>query len=339
MKSTTSSESLYETLFNQIEAPLFPTEFSQKIAHEIIENINEEGFFEGSLEEIAQKFDVNPQDVESIRQRFAYLEPVGVGAVDFKESFLFQAMDLELDSDLHEMVKRLIFDFEHLESHSNELRFAQAKAIIKRLKNPPAIDFFEESRAIIPEVIVATDNEGIRVNINSACYPEVSIKKELKGIKGEFGAEKKKEAKRLTELLELRKSTLFDIANFVAKRQIGFFYGEELAPLAMREVADEFGYSQSTISRAIAGKYLQCERGVFALKSMFAYTIGENVSNENIKRFVYETIQNESKQKPLSDEKILHIVNERFHVNLVRRSITKYRLEMGVGSSSQRKSA
>ncbi|MGB3961855.1 MAG: RNA polymerase factor sigma-54, partial [Sulfurimonas sp.] len=85
-----ATESLYEVLDAQISAPLFPTPISQKIAKQIIFYINDEGYFEGDVKEIATQCDVDAYKVEQVRQRFAYLKPIGVGAVDYKESFLFQ---------------------------------------------------------------------------------------------------------------------------------------------------------------------------------------------------------------------------------------------------------
>ncbi len=336
-RTAISECSLYETLFDQIHAPLFPTEFSRKIAYEIIEYINEEGFFEGNIEYISTKFGISNKEVENIRKRFAYIEPIGVGARDFKESFLFQLDDLDIEEELHLLVKQLIFDLDHIDTYGNEPLFLEAKNVIKKFKNPPAIDYFSESKAVIPEVIIMKKNGGVQVGINDRCYPKIDIKHDLDNGIITQGSEKKKEARKIFELLNLRKETLREIVNFIAARQIPFFYGEHLAPLAMREIAAALGYSQSTISRAIAGKYLQCERGVFPLKNMFAYTLGENISNENIKHLVHKIIQDEDKSNPMSDETLVRMINGHYKLNLARRSITKYRLALGIENSSQRK--
>jgi len=110
-----SKQSLYEKLDEQIAAPLFPTPISQKIAKQIIFNINDEGYFEGDIAEIAAACDTSEHTVESVRQRFIYLEPSGVGAVDYKESFLFQLNDFDMDDELSILVSAIIIQFEQIE--------------------------------------------------------------------------------------------------------------------------------------------------------------------------------------------------------------------------------
>ncbi|MDX1294920.1 MAG: RNA polymerase factor sigma-54, partial [Sulfurimonadaceae bacterium] len=118
--------------------------------------------------------------------------------------------------------------------------------------------------------------------------------------------------------------------------QYSFFMGGELKPLRLQDVADELGFNESTISRAISEKYLECERGVFAFKEFFSNAIG-NVSTSEIKHFLERLVQTEPHDKPFSD-KILHEqVEARFGIQMVRRSIAKYRQELDIPSFKERK--
>ena len=123
----------------------------------------------------------------------------------------------------------------------------------------------------------------------------------------------------------------------IVEYQYDFFAGGDIKPLTLKVLADEFGHNPSTISRAIAGKYIACDRGVFAMKDFFTTAIDEDVSNAAIKEFVVELIKNEPKEKPLSDMKILELIQEKFHVKMVRRTIAKYRKQLNIAGSSERK--
>ncbi|OYZ59819.1 MAG: hypothetical protein B7Y17_05320, partial [Sulfuricurvum sp. 24-42-5] len=107
--------SLYEKLDEQIAAPLFPTPISQQIAKQIIFYINDEGYFDGNIDDIATQCNTDAHTVERVRQRFANLEPSGVGAVDYKESFLFQLNDYDLDDTLSILLSAMILQFDKME--------------------------------------------------------------------------------------------------------------------------------------------------------------------------------------------------------------------------------
>lgn len=332
-----SKKSLYETLCNQASPPLFPTERSQKIAHEIIEHISQSGYFEGDIGEIAEKFSVSSENIEKIRLRFAYLEPGGVGALDYKESFLFQLDDFDMSDDLYQLSKQMIENIETIEGYSKEENYEQALKIIKKFKNPPAIEFFEEQAQVIPDIFVFEIEGGIEVKLNDAYYPEVVIDCEGVDQKNSFVKQKIKDAKDLIDALEMRKATLYKIGLMVVEYQYGFFFGEAIKPMKLKDLADELERNPSTISRAISGKYLSCNRGVMPLKQFFATALDEDTSNAAIKDFIRNLVKFEDRKKPLSDNKILQSIEEKFKVKMVRRTITKYRQQMNIAGSSERK--
>lgn len=335
---TLDKKSLFQTLHEQINPPLFPTEKSQRIAYEIIENINSEGYFEAaSLVEIAKKLAISTEEVEKIRQRFAYLDPLGIGALDIKETFLFQLQDLSLEDMLYAMVEKLIINFEAIESFSKEPLFHEALSVIKRFRNPPAIDFLEDEKEVIPDIFIYDLAGAIEVRLNDAYYPEVILDTEGLDENHSFVSQKIKDAKDLIDALEMRKATLYKIGLMIVEYQYDFFFGKAIKPMKLKDLADDLGRNPSTISRAIAGKYLSCSRGVIPLKQFFATAVEEDISNSAIKEYMLELVKNESKIKPLSDIKLLELIEKKFNIKMVRRTITKYRQQFNIASSSERK--
>lgn len=329
-----ATQSIYEKLDEQIAAPLFPTPTSQKIAKQIVFYLSEEGYFEGDLDEIAQQCNTTPQQVESVRQRFAYLQPYGIGSRDYKESFLFQLNEFELDDDLSLLLSAMIIQFESMEKFLNHPRFHDAKNVLKRMKNPPAIEYMESEPPIIPELYVYFDNDELTIKMNNSFYPDLKVTQISKY--ENFLKQKFREARELVKLLELRKSTLYNITLILIEKQYEFFMGGELKPLKLLDVADELGFNESTVSRAISDKYLETERGVFAFKDFFSNAIGE-VSTAEIKHFIERIVSSEDKDKPYSDKYIHEMVEQRFNISMVRRSIAKYRQELDIPPYKERK--
>ncbi len=336
---TTSTQSLYEKLHEQIVAPLFPTQKSKDIAYAIIENINDNGYFEGDSTALAKEHGVNVATFERVRARFAYLEPSGVGAVDLLESFLFQLNDFEMSDEVYKTCVMMIEDFENLGDYQKEPHFNEALRIIKKFKNPPAIDYQKEQCQIVPDIFIEEREGEIRVSLNEAYYPEIIIDKGGIDERFEFVQKKLKEAKSLVDALDMRKATLTKIALMIVEYQYEFFKGGAIKPMKLDDLAGELDRHHSTISRAISNKYLSCNRGVFPIKSFFSQAVGEDgeTSNSEIKSFIAQVIKNEDKAKPLSDNKIAQLVEEQFGVKLGRRTITKYRMSMNISSSSDRK--
>jgi RNA polymerase sigma-54 factor len=328
-----ASTSLYEKLDDQIVAPLFPTPISQKIARQIIYYINDEGYFEGSVEEVAEQCDTDPHTVERVRQRFAHLEPSGVGAVDYKESFLFQLGDYDLDDELSILLGAMILQFDKMEKFINHPRLADAKHILQHLKNPPALEYMEPETQITPDLFVEFVGSELNIRINHAFYPDLQVNMIDKY--DNFAKQKFKEARELVKLLDLRKATLYNIALVLIEKQYAFFMGGELKPLRLQDVADELGFNESTISRAISDKYIQTERGLLAFKEFFSNSIGE-VSTSEIKHFLQRLVSSEEKENPFSDKDLHETIEERFGVKMVRRLIAKYRQELDIPSYKER---
>ncbi len=329
-----STQSLYEKLDEQITAPLFPTPRSQKIAQQIIFYINDEGYFEGDLKEIAKQCEVSSEEVESVRQRFAYLMPYGVGARDYKESFLFQLNEFDLDDDLSLLLSAMVIQFEALEKFFRHPRFSEAKEILRHLKNPPAIKYMPEESVIHPDLFVKFKKDELVIEMNNAFYPDLKVNQIDKY--ENFAKQKFKEAKELVKLLDLRKGTLYNITLVLIEKQYEFFMGGELKPLKLQDIAEDLGFNESTISRAISGKYLETENGIYSFKDFFSNAIG-NISTAEIKNFIQRLISSEDKSKPLSDKIIHEMIEQRFGIQMVRRSVAKYRQELDLPSFKERR--
>lgn len=330
--------SLNDKINEQICPPLFPTPNAQKVALEILCDINEEGYFEGDIEQIAITCNVYKEYVESIRQRFSQLEPSGVGAVDLKESFLFQldSLDMKIDDELYNFLKRIIKDIAHIDKYAAHHRFDDAKDIIKYFNNPPAIDYINTNIQVIPDFFVEV-GEDIDIRINHAYYPDIKVKDAF-STKNENIKEKIKEAKDLVNLLSLRKSTLYKIILIIVEKQISFFVGGELKPFSMQEIAAELGFAESTISRAVANKYIECSLGIYPLKFFFTNSVdNKDLSSSEIKSYIKSLVEYENKEEPLTDQDILESIEEKFNLQMVRRTITKYRKMLDVPSSKERK--
>lgn len=332
------TNSLNDKLSEQIEDDsLFPTPNSKKVALEILCDIDENGYFDGDIEKIAITCNVYKEYVESIRQRFSRLEPSGVGALNLEESFLFQldACDKDIDDELYNFTKKIIKDITHIDKYAAHHRFNDAKDIIKYFNNPPAIDYINDNVQVIPDFFVEI-NEDIDIRINNSYYPDIKVKNPF-NTKNENIKEKLKEAKDLVNLLNLRKATLYKIVLIIVEKQISFFVGGELKPFSMQEIATELGFAESTISRAVSNKYIECNLGIFPLKFFFTNAVDKDLSSSQIKSYIKSLVDYENKDEPLTDETILEYIEQKFGLKMVRRTITKYRKILDIPSSKERK--
>lgn len=327
-------ESLYEKLYRQIDDRLFPSKRSKEIANLIIESISDEGYFEWDDEKFAN---FAKDEVERIRARFVYLEPVGVGAVDYKESFIFQLNDLCDDDEIYKLCVEIIENFENISKFTKRKNYDIAMNIIKKFKNPPAIEYMDNEMLVVPDIFVYDSDNGIEVAINDEFYPHIHIDTEGVDEKSEFVSSKIKEAKDLIDALEMRKSTLHKIGLMIIEYQYDYFFGGDIKPMKLKDIAEDLGRNPSTISRAIQNKYLSSKRGIVPLKNFFAAAAAQEVSNAAIKEFLLNLIKSENRLKPLSDEAILGMIESEFKIKLVRRTITKYRKMLNIASSSERK--
>ena len=334
---TVHNKSLYDVLDEQIDGSLFPTPISKEVANSVVENLDEDGFFEGDIAELSEKLGVSEEEFEKIRKRFAYIDPIGIGAKNVQECFLFQLGDATISDEGYALATNIINSLEDIHSFAKDEHFEEALHVIQSFRNPPAIEYFENSNEIICDLMIYNnDDDGIEVKINDAYYPTINIDNNY-GVEHEYVTAKIKEAKSLVDALDMRRATLYKVGLMIVEYQYEFFTGGAIKPLTLKTLADEFGHNPSTISRAIANKYIACERGVFAMKEFFTTAIDEDVSNAAIKEFLSTLVKAEPHHKPLSDMKLLDLIQDEFKVTMVRRTIAKYRKQLNIAGSSERK--
>jgi len=343
--SVYSENSIYEHLIEQITYPLFPTPLSEKIAYKIIDNLDESGYFDGSLDEIAKELKVKPSKVEEIRIRFSLLEPSGIGANDLQESFIFQlrAMD-NIDDELYQLIKKMIYNLKDLHKMKRHKLFQKGKNILEKFKNPPAVEFIDESPPVVPDLFILHKEHGFEIYTNDSYYPKIDVNHDFDDLNSDFVSQKLREAKLLIDALHMRKATLYKVGLMILEYQYEFFNGGALKPLTLQVLADEFGHNVSTISRAISNKYIQCDRGLFPMKDFFSNAIDVEISSDLIRDTLIEVIEGENRKQPLSDIKILAIIKDKFkdqiesgELKLGRRTIAKYRYQLNIESSSKRR--
>jgi RNA polymerase sigma-54 factor len=334
---TIAKRSLYDVLDEQIEAPLFPTPLSQSIASFVVANLDENGYYEGDSEAFCDKNSIDMSEFEKIRLRFAHVEPVGIAAKNISESFLFQLDSSDINDNAYSLCVKVIQNIENIYNYSDEENFSEVMRVLGTFKNPPAIEYHEESAQIVPDLMIFfNDDEAIEVKLNDAYYPTIIIDTNY-AVEHEFISQKIKEARSLVDALDMRKATLYKVGLMIVEYQYEFFTGGSVMPLTLKTLADEFGHNPSTISRAIANKYIACDRGVFAMKEFFTTAIDDDVSNAAIKEFLIGLVKQESRKKPLSDMKLLDLIQDKFKVTMVRRTIAKYRKQLNIAGSSERK--
>lgn len=334
---TIQKKSLYEVLDEQIGKPLFPTPISQDIAYFVVENLDENGYYEGDTQSFCTKRGISIDEFEKIRLRFAHIEPIGIAAKDLAESFLFQLDSSDISDEAYPLCVEIIKDIQAIHNFSDEENFSEVMRVLGTFKNPPSIEYQEESAHVVPDLMIFfNDEDSIEIKLNDAYYPTIKIDNNYT-VEHEFITQKIKEAKSLVDALDMRRATLYKVGLMIVEYQYEFFTGGQVMPLTLKTLADEFGHNPSTISRAIANKYIACDRGVFAMKEFFTTAIDEDVSNAAIKEFLIGLVKQESREKPLSDMKLLDLIQDKFKVKMVRRTIAKYRKQLNIAGSSERK--
>jgi RNA polymerase sigma-54 factor len=208
-----------------------------------------------------------------------------------------------------------------------------------------------ETKYVIPDVIVEKIDDEYVVIINDSSTPHLTISSYYRSLLGQadqdkqladYLSERVSSANWLIKSIEQRKQTIYNVVSAVVNYQREFFDkgSKYLKTLTLRDIAEELGIHESTVSRSISGKYLQCPRGVFEIKYFFSAgvsdQVGEGVSSNSIKEFIKEIVEGEDRHKPYSDQAMVGILKDK-GFNISRRTVAKYRDELGILSSSKRK--
>ena len=333
----------------------------RRVGKYIIESLDENGYMTSSVEEISRATGVREEKVGEALDIIHGFDPAGVGARDLSECLQLQlAARKELTPQMEEIITH------HLEDIANNrlsavardtgmtvLQVQEAADVIRTLEPKPGRQFASqmETKYVIPDVIVEKiDNEYV-VIINESSTPHLTISSYYKGLLGkaekdqqlaDYLSERVSSANWLIKSIEQRKQTIYNVVSAVVKYQKDFFDlgSKHLRTLTLKDIAEELGIHESAVSRSISGKYLQGPRGVYEIKYFFSAgvsdQVGEGVSSNSIKEFIKEIVEGEDRHKPYSDQAMVSILKGK-GFNISRRTVAKYRDELGILSSSKRK--
>ncbi|MCX7698761.1 MAG: RNA polymerase factor sigma-54 [Candidatus Goldbacteria bacterium] len=326
-------------------------------AKALILELDDNGFLSITIDEVAVETGLSKEIIEKALEIIQSInEPSGIGARNILESLLIQLRHKNLTDSLAYKIVKL--HFELLEKKQYE-KLAQifkvtvddiknAEKIIKECDPYPGKSFkiVENPVYVIPDIIVTEDEGNLKVNIMGS---EIDIKvnksyleEYKKNSKTKDFIEKyQKNVKDLIEALDKRNKTIQKIVELILNIQKDYIINPEsgLKPLTLKEIADAIGVHESTVSRTVSRKYIQLPSGVYPLKSFFSQKLQTNygdISNKVVQEKIKNLIENEDKDNPLTDTEITEILNKE-GINISRRTVTKYRENLGIMSVNMRK--
>ena len=336
-------------------------DLTREIGAAIVGNIDDDGYLVASLEEIAALGDWKMPDVEAALAHIQSFDPIGVGARDLQECLLLQLKPLGLLGTTTELLVR-----EHLRLLQNHRIPELAKLvgiepeevkehleIVRHLDPKPGARYTPpDSQYVIPDVYIIKTDEGYRAALNEDGLPQLRISPVYRRLLDKTGEasdetrayvkDKFRSALWLLKSVDQRQRTIVKVATSIITFQKDFLDKgiEHLRPLVLRDVANDIGMHESTVSRVVNNKYMHTPQGVYEMKYFFhsgiSSSFGENVSSVTIKQRIKKIIDAEDAKRPLSDSKIMNILQKE-GLDLARRTIAKYREELKIPTSNQRK--
>ncbi|HEX8617300.1 MAG TPA: RNA polymerase factor sigma-54, partial [Thermoanaerobaculia bacterium] len=331
---------------------------TKDIAQFIIGNIDEDGYLRATEDEIAASGGYTPEEVQTAIRAVQSLDPIGVGARDLRECLLLQLRFLEIDTPLVEIIIR-----DHWEEFMQRKFVPLAKAVgidmktlegivelIKHLDPKPGRKYSNERAIYVePDVYVHKVSDEYVIVLNEDGMPKLRINSGYRSMLNSMDSksdgetvnyikDKIRSAVWLIKSLDQRQRTIYKVAESIVKHQREFLEKgiDFLRPLVLRDVADDIQMHESTVSRVVSNKYMHTPRGLFLMKYFFHSGIdsdtGEDISSLTVKKKIQSYIENEDPRKPLSDSKIMKILNDE-GINIARRTVAKYRDELNIPSS------
>ncbi|MGX7126062.1 RNA polymerase factor sigma-54 [Enterococcus viikkiensis] len=355
MQIADHSVSLFEHLINQIHLNYRDT-FIREIMLSLVEYVDVNGYLkvdEAELKEELQASDIQYLDALTLLQQ---LDPPGVGARDLQECLMLQTEQDDFAPELAYLLLEEAFDkiakrkFEQL-AKDYQISLAQIQQIMDYIRtlNPfPGASFGEqESNFIIPDLTLIREEDHLEVLSNKRGQLRLNFQenyfKRLKEQADEetkvYLKEKLQQFEWLSKTLGQRKDTILEVGKIIVQHQSAFFEDKQAAlkPLMLKDVAKQLEVHESTISRAVNGKYIETDFGVFELRSFFVNKLNdEDTSADEVKHLIAKLVKEEDRRKPLSDQKIVELLAEK-EQKISRRTVAKYREALKIPSSSKRK--
>ncbi len=343
------------------------SENDRMLAEYLVDMLSDRGLMDKPLEDVADDLSFNmqilvdEQELERILSLIQELDPVGIGARDVRECLLLQlermnrrrpdircAYKLVRDH-FNDLMHRQFEKVQHsLNIDEDELRIVLQK--IGTLNFYPVserVTLFEPKDTIIPDYIINRDGDDIRVSLlharSSSVFVNQSLYEQLAGQCGsrdksaiQYVRNKLQSARWFVQAVKQREHTMLQIMECIVRIQKEYFMDGDihlLKPMVLRNVADESGLDISTISRITSNKYAETHFGLIYLKDLFSEGIadkkGKVISNKVIQSVIEETISNEDKRHPYTDQQLVHILTGQGY-NIARRTVAKYREQMGI---------
>ncbi|HEX9160992.1 MAG TPA: RNA polymerase factor sigma-54 [Thermoanaerobaculia bacterium] len=334
----------------------------KEVGQFIIGNIDEDGYLRASTEEIEAAGGWSATEVQQAIQVIQTLDPIGVGARDLRECLLLQLDFLQIDEPLVETIVRDHWDM-FMQRHFVQLAKTLAidmktleglVEIIKHLDPKPGRKYSNERAIYVePDVYVQKVGDEYVIVLNEDGMPKLRINGSYRAMLNSMDSksdgetvnyikDKIRSAVWLIKSLDQRQRTIYKVAESIVKHQREFLEKgiDFLRPLVLRDVADDIQMHESTVSRVVSNKYMHTPRGLFLMKYFFHSGIdsdtGEDISSLTVKKKIQSFIEAEDPRKPLSDSKIMKILNDE-GINIARRTVAKYRDELNIPSSTDRK--
>lgn len=359
--STTAT--LYDHLMWQMRNSGFNDE-EQVLAGILVSYIDDDGYIKVPLEQIAEDEHVTKEDLESVLPFVQEFDPPGIGARDLKECLLIQAKHLQEDT--HDFVNLINNHLKDLEKKNYE---GIAKAMGRQLEDivemtkiiytmdpKPGRQFMtNETQYVTPDVYVYKVGDEYMVSLNEDGLPRLRISnfyknvlqtKPEKGSKNattqEYIQEKLRSAVWLIKSIHQRQRTIYKVTESIVKHQRDFFDRGPafIKPMILRDIANDIGMHESTVSRVTTAKYVHTPRGIFELKYFFNSGIntddGDSLASESVKLKIKELVSGEEPKNPLSDQKIVDLL-KKDGIQIARRTVAKYRDVLKILPSSKRK--
>lgn len=347
-------ESLRDDLMEQLMLESHDPE-EMRVLENMIYSLDENGFLREAAPEIAKRCETTEKMVQICRKKIQDLEPAGIGAGDLKECLMIQLRRLPRRNQAAEEIVENYLDLvakNHISSIARKMGCSvapvrKACALIQSLNPRPVNGFYEEEniKYILPDFMIWRKGNGLVIEAADRSQDFVGVSRlylEMESLSPDDASyirEKTKEAEEVIRMLGNRKQTLQKVMETITERQKRFFMEgqKQLKPLSMKDVADQMGIHESTVSRAVSGKYFQCEWGVFPLKYLFVRgTAKDQASVDEIKERLRQLIDQEDKKKPWSDMKLQRLLTEEGY-KISRRTVAKYRAQMNLKDASGRK--
>jgi RNA polymerase sigma-54 factor len=343
------------------------SELEREIGVLIVGNLNDDGYLQEKVEAIAEQVNAPVEEVESVRHLIQEFDPVGVASIDLSDCLLVQMRVLGVHHPLAIKIVQEHLDLLQRKDYRGIGRIedvpveevADAARLIGSFEPRPGRQFVDEEAVaglkepiyITPDIFVQKLGDEYHVILNEDGMPRLKVSnayravlrggEETKATK-EYVREKLRSAQWLIKSIHQRQRTISKVMDSILRFQRPFFdRGPEfLRPLNLRDVADDIGMHESTVSRVTTNKYAQTPHGVFELKFFFNSSIrtsdGDGIASESVKEKITRIIKAEDPCMPLSDQKIAEMLAES-DIHIARRTVTKYREALRILASTKRK--